>query len=152
MSFQFKALTEDHEWNWIAARAHPLRCADSQGLVAYDDNGIIQAVCVMDSWTPDTCQVHFAIDNKFVIRGGFLNEIARHCFVTCGRKRIFGLVPSNNDRAIRLDRHIGFTEVARVPHGYSEGVDYIVFGMDKADCRWLNSPKTEAEHVKQRAA
>jgi hypothetical protein len=156
MTIYFKPLTEQAEWEWIWERAHPLQCKDTQGLVAHDEKGIIQAIVIYDSWTPDSCQVHFAIDNPMVIRRGFLNEGFGHAFNTCGRKRIFGLIPANNDRAHKLDLHIGFREVARIPHGYSQDVDYIVVGMEKEDCRWLDNPQTDADHVKalrqQRAA
>ena len=140
----FKPMTEKHEWDWVWERAHPLACKDTQGIVAVNDKGSIQAVAVFDSWTPDACSVHYAIDNPIVIRRGFLNEIARHLFITCGRVRIFGLVPSNNEKALKLDLHIGFKEVARVPHGYSQGVDYIVVCMEKRDCRWLPEQLREA--------
>ena len=108
------------------------------------DNDIIQAIAVFDSFTVDACSVHFAIDNPFVIKHGFLNEIARHLFIQCGRKRIFGLVPSNNEKALKLDKHIGMEEVARIPDAVKEGVDYIVMRMDKESCRWIEQNKEAA--------
>jgi len=133
----FRPLTEPEEWSWINERAHPIACADSQGIVAYDKRGI-QAICIADSFTVDACSVHFAIDSPFVIRAGFFNEICRHLFIACGRKRIFGLVPAHNEKALKLDLHIGFREVARIPDAYAEGIDYIVIRMDRDDCRWLD--------------
>lgn len=133
----FKPLTRDDEWNWIRARARPVRCEDSQGIVAYDDTQKIAACCVMDSFNTDSCNVHFAIDRPMVIKYGFLHEIARHVFITCNRQRMFGMVPANNEKALRLDQHIGFREVARVPDGYATGVDYVVLRMDRDTCRWL---------------
>ncbi len=140
---KFRALTEPKDWDWVRKRAHPIACEDSGGLVAYDDRGI-QAVCVWDSFTVDACSVHVAIDNPFVIRAGFFMEIARHLFVTCGRERIFGLVPANNEKALKLDLHMGFREVARVPEGYAKDIDYIVMRMDKDTNRWLNKEKRAA--------
>jgi hypothetical protein len=141
---KLKPLTNSTEWEWFAKRTHTIGCADSGGLVAYDEEGVIHAICVWDSFTVDACSVHFAIDNPFVIRHGFLHEIARHVFITCDRKRIFGLVPSTNEKARKLDIHIGFREVARIPDAVKEGVDYIVLRMDKADCRWLSEEMREA--------
>lgn len=149
--YHFKPLTEKYEWDWIFERACPLWCKDTQGIVAYDENGNIQAVTVMDSWTDNACQVHFAIDKPLVIKHGFLNECFRHVFITCKRKRVFGLIPSDNDRAHKLDLHIGFTEVARIPHGYSEEVDYIVVGMPKDECRWLAEHQTVEQRIKRAA-
>jgi hypothetical protein len=79
---KFRPLTEQVEWTWMYERAHQIACEDSQGIVAYDDKDEIQAVAVFDSFTVDACSVHFAIDNPMVIRSGFLNEIARHAFIT----------------------------------------------------------------------
>ena len=139
---EFKPLATEEEWAWVRERAHPIACEDSGGVVAYDDRGI-QAICVWDSFTVDACSVHFAIDNPFVIRAGFFDEVARHLFVTCGRNRIFGLVPADNERAIKLDLHMGFEEVARVPDGYAKDIDYIVMRMDRETSRWL----TELQRV-----
>lgn len=142
---RFKALDTGAEWLWLQLKAGVIACQDSQGIVALDDTGAIAAICVADSFTTDACQVHFAIDRPLVIKYGFLHEIARHLFITCNRKRIFGLVPSDNAKALKLDTHIGFREVARVPDGYAEGVDYVVLRMDRDNCRWI-------EHYQQRAA
>ena len=142
----FKPVTNDTEWKWVWTRAHPMRVKDSQGIVAYDtETNDIKAICVMDSFTPDSCCTHFAIDSPIVIRRGFFHEIAHHIFITCDKKRFFGLLPSNNPKAVKLYKHTGIVEVARIPHGYREGVDYIVLGMDRKQCaRWLNE-----EHLYQ---
>ena len=132
----FKPLDTQAEWDWVRSRAKLIFCEDSQGIVAYDERGI-QAIAAFDSFTVDACNVHFAIDNPFVIRSGFLNEIALHLFIQCGRKRIFGLVPSTNQKALKLDSHIGMKKVAVIPDALAEGVDYVVLRMDKDECRWL---------------
>jgi len=116
----------------------PLRCEDSQGIVAYDDNNKIVAMAVFDGFTVDSCHAHVAITNPLVIRSGFLHEVFCHLFYTCGLKRVFGLVPTNNEKALKFDVKIGFTEVARVPDGFETGVDYAVVRMDKEDCRWIH--------------
>ena len=133
---KFLPLRLPHEWEWVRQRTHVIACEDSQGIVVYDNNGIA-AVAVLDSFTVDGCCVHLAIDNPLAIRHGLFSEVARHAFHACGRKRVFGLVPSNNEKALKLDRHIGFTEVARIPNAVAEGVDYIVMCMEKSECRWL---------------
>jgi hypothetical protein len=137
MTIMFKPLSMSHEWSWFKERTHVIACEDSQGIVAIDETGRIHAIAAFDSFTVDACNVHMAIDNPFVLRHGFLNEIGRHLFHACGRKRIFGLVPANNKKALKLDKHIGMHEVARVPDAVAEGIDYIVMRMDKADCRWI---------------
>jgi hypothetical protein len=137
---KFKPLTENYEFAWMDKRARPIRCEDTQGIMAYDDHGKIIACAVFDQFTVDSCYVHLAIDNPLCIRAGFLNEIAAHLFITCDIKRVFGLVPSNNRKALNFDLKIGFTEVARIPDGFETGVDYSVMCMNKEDCRWLEQP------------
>ncbi len=134
---QFKPLTTQAEWDWIYNRCHQIRCEDSQGLVGYDKYGEIRCAAVFDSFTVDACSCHFAIGNPMCIRRGFIHEICRHLFIQCGRKRIFGLVPDNNERAYNIDTKIGFTEVARIPNAIMDGVGYRVLCMDKKDCKYL---------------
>lgn len=50
---------------------------------------------------------------------------------------IFGPVAADNDRAIRFNTHLGFEELRRFPSGWAEGIDLVVFGMARKDCRWL---------------
>ena len=135
---KFKPLTRPDEWTWVSERAYPMQAADTQGIVAYDDTtGKIAGIVVMDSWTASGCQAHFAIDNPMCIRRGLFSEVAHHVHVVCGRKYIFGLIPADNDRAYKFDLKMGFKEVARVPDGYAEGVDYIVVRMSREENRWL---------------
>lgn len=140
---RFRALSCEEDWLWFKERTSVIRCEDTIGIVAYDDSGI-KAVCVADSFTVDACCVHFAIDSPIVIRRGFFAEISRHLFVVCRRERIFGLVPANNSKALKLDEHIGFTEAARIPNGFKKGVDTVVLVMEKENCRWLAEEHREA--------
>ena len=132
---KFRAMNAD-DWQWVKEKAHVIQCEDTQGITAYDERGI-QAVAAFDSFTVDACNAHIAIDNPLVIRRGFLCEAFRHLFVTCHRNRVFGLVPSNNDKALKFDEHIGMVEVGRIPNALSEGVDYVVMCMTKDACRWI---------------
>lgn len=140
----FKPMEFHREWEWFKERTAVIPCGDTQGIVAVDDMGRICAVCVFDSFTVDACSVHIAIDRPIVIRHGLFNEIARHAFITCDRKKMFGLVPSTNMRARKLDEHIGFRQVAVIPDAVAEGVDYIVYRLDREGCRWLEPFNAEA--------
>lgn len=132
-----------HEWEWMRKRASVLACEDTQGIVVYQDDEII-AACVADSFTVDACCVHLAIEKPIALRRGFLQEIARHLFITCGRNRIFGFVPSTNTKALKLDKHIGMVEVARIPNALNKGVDIVVLCMEKEACPWLPAQQKEA--------
>ncbi len=133
----FRAMT-DLDWLWIKARAKPIRCEDTQGIMAYEgESGKVLAGCALDSFTVTSCLSHMAIDNPNVLRHGFLQALAWHIFVTCGRTNVMGIVPSTNDRALKFNRHIGFREVSRIPDGYDVGIDYVVMQMTRDECKWL---------------
>jgi RimJ/RimL family protein N-acetyltransferase len=134
---QIKPITDEIEALWARMRTRAKVCEDTEGLVAYDDKKIV-ACAVFDSFTVDACNVHWCIANPFVLRHGFITAICDYAFHERGRERIFGLVPSDNPKALKLDTHIGMHEVARIPDAYAKGIDYIILRMDKSECRWLS--------------
>lgn len=133
----FGQMTTGQEWEWFQSRTKTILCADMKGMVAYNEDRTLVAACVADSFGPDNCNVHMAIDNPMVLRNGFLSLIADWLFIQNNRKRIFGLVPSNNDKALKLNQHIGWREVNRIEDGVAEGIDYIIMRMDRDECTWL---------------
>ena len=139
---QFKPMTEQFEWDWFKEKTHVIRCEDTQGIVAFDERGI-QAMGVFDTWTVDSCCVHLCVDNPTAIRRGLLHELGHYAFNVCGRTHMFGLVPSNNPRALKLNKHIGWCEVTTIPDGICTGVDVVVMRLNKEDCRWIAQPVKE---------
>jgi RimJ/RimL family protein N-acetyltransferase len=134
---RFVPLTTQEQWDWVEKRCNVMRDEFTSGVVAYDDTGKIAAIGVCDSFTVDGCGVHLAIENPLVIRRGFLHECFSYVFNARGRIRAFGVVPANNFKALRFNKHIGFREVARIPDGYATGVDTVIMRMDADDNRWV---------------
>lgn len=62
---------------------------------------------------------------------------------------VIGLVPSGNEEALRLNRHLGFKVEAVLEGGHPDG-SLILMVMRKSECRWLNmkqrKPDGEALH------
>ncbi len=139
---KFRMIENGSDWQWFQSRTHVIRCEDTQGIVAYDDDGIT-AMCVADSFSVDSCNVHFAVDSVWAIRNGLFTVFADWVFDYLDKKRMFGLVPDNNAKAIRLDKKIGFREVTRVPDAICDGIGYIVMRLDKDDCRWRTKYEQE---------
>lgn len=141
---KFKFMETAEEWLWFKSRTSVILCEDSEAIIAVDDEGEIAAMVVFDTWTPSSVNVHMAVENPMAIKHGIFEQVAIHAYVTRGKKRLFGLVPSNNFKAMKLDMHIGFQEVARVPDAVDDGVDYVIMRLDKEDCRWLPKEHREA--------
>ncbi len=129
---------EGYTDEWLLAQEHiGVRwCEDTRGIVAVSAAGEVVGVCVFDTWTKGSVQVHIWISNPFAIKAGFLTEIANFAYGAGGVESLIGLVPADNQKALNFDRKIGFTEVARIRDGHAQGVDTVVLEMRRADCRW----------------
>lgn len=133
----FYGLNMQRDWHWIAPRLRLKTTEDTKGIVSVNDKGEYDAVCVLNSWSPNSVQAHICIENPFVIRQGFLHEIADFVFNTCERGIMLGPVPGDNEEALKFDKHIGFEEVYRIKDGFDHGVDYVLMEMRRENCRWL---------------
>jgi len=123
-------------WRWLEARAKPIRCEDTTGFIALRGNKIVGAVA-FDSWAPNSCLAHIAIEDPFVLRHGFLELAFDFAFHHAGRGIILGMTPANNERALRFNRKIGFQEIYRLKDGYQTGIDYVAQEIRRENCRWL---------------
>lgn len=145
MNVAFVAMDMKTQLPWAQSVLGVKWCEDTQGIVAIDrDTQAPLGLCVMDSWTHTSVQIHIAIMRPMVLRHGFLEEIADHVFNRCGRDIMIGLVPSNHEKALKLDKHIGFTETYRVKDGFDRGIDYVVMELRREDCRWLKNDGQES--------
>lgn len=138
MNLQFYPLKISEDWALAKQRIDLLLVEDSKGIVAKNENMEIQAMAIFDTWTHNSVQVHMIIENPMVLRHGFLTEIADYVFYTCERGILYGLVPSNNEKALKLDKHIGFSEICRLKDAVMKGIDMVILELRKEDCRWLS--------------
>jgi|TARA_R110001606_G_scaffold186476_2_gene334014 hypothetical protein len=142
--FTFKQIDTPLEKMWAKNRTRAIICEDTQGIIAYD-NQKFAACALFDSFTVESCNVHLAIINPFVLRHGFLNAVCDHVFDVCKRERIFGLVPSDNRKALKFNKHIGMTEMHTIKDAIKKDVHYVVMQMNKKDCVWRSNPATNKE-------
>lgn len=110
--------------------------ADTRGIIAFKGDKIAAAVAVHD-WTPNACFMHWIIEDPMAIRHGLFQKVADWIFNETGRGIIYGKITHTNSKSIRLAKHIGFEQIARLKDGFKEGVDFLVFEMKKENCRWL---------------
>lgn len=131
----FVPLQEQH-FRWIHRRTGIIHVSDVKG-IAVELNGKIIGVCACDSWTATSVQIHIAIDNPICLKNNrFQNEVFDYIFNQAGRQIAIGLVPANNEKALRFDRKIGFTESCRIRDGYEMGIDLVIMTLHKSE--WSN--------------
>ena len=142
MKLRIAALSPN-DWEWVCEQVPILLVEDTSGLVGFDDEtGERVCAAVFDNWTNTSVQTHMMLTNPMALRHGFMEFCTDFMFNDQGKKVAYGLVPSDKEKAIKFNNHLGFSEVMRFEDGYDDGIDYIVMEMKQADCKYLPEPNT----------
>lgn len=132
MNVKFYGFDFERDWRMVADKLGIRWVDDTKGILAVADNGVV-AGCIMNNWTWNAVQVHFWIDSPMVLRHGFLEEVSHYVYDVAERGLMIGMVPADNEEALKLDRHIGFTELCRIPGGYMYDIDYVMLTLSKEE-------------------
>jgi hypothetical protein len=116
-------------------------CGDLQALFWANKENQIEWVIGYTAFIGKTCQMHMVN-----LKGGYtpkelLKAAFDYPFNQCGIEKTFGLVNSNNEKAMEYDQKLGFKEIMRFDKLHDDGGDIVVFEMNKADCRWIKERK-----------
>ena len=134
----FRRMQTDKDWEDVNRLLPILRVEDTTGIVAVNSEGVLVAACVMDNWTENSVQCHLLLDDISVIRYGFLDLCFDFIFNRNGRKVMYGLVPGNNSKALKLNKHLGFTEKCRFEGAFEDNVDYVIMELKKENCKYIS--------------
>lgn len=138
MIINYRNIQSEDDWNWISKRADPTLTENTKGIVAVDTKvDRIVAMAVFDTWTHNSVQIHWAIDNPLILRHGFIQECFNYVFNTCDKGIMLATIPSDNAKSLKLSSHIGLDVVHTIKDGFNKGVDYILMEMRKENCKWL---------------
>jgi len=116
-------------------------CGDLQALFWVGEENKIEWVIGYTAFIGKTCQMHMVNLKGGYTPKGLLFGAFDYPFNHCKLEKVFGLVDSNNVRAMEYDRKLGFKEAIRFAGMHDSGGDLVVFEMDKADCRWIKERK-----------
>ena len=141
MKLAFRQFSGEHDWGWVQLHLPGLkRVEDTTGIMAVDtETNQTVAGVIMDTWTHNSVCVHQILTNPMVLRHGFFEEVADYVYNHAGRDVMVGMVPADNERALRLDKAIGFVERGRLPDVYAKGVDVVMLTMTKEQCRFWSA-------------
>lgn len=103
--------------------------------IGYVVDDKIKAGCVFNWFTGTNVQMHVAGTGMWA-KKEFINTCFRFAFNKLGVLRVTGLVPVSNEKAIKLNEHLGFKVegTLRMSDGYD---DLLIMGMLKEECRYL---------------
>lgn len=120
---------------WLCQRAG---CCPTTGFRAIEavEGDRILAMVGYDHWTRKSVEMHVAIDD---VRAALPIRLPAfsYPFEEIGLDVVWGRVRSDNERALRLDRALGFREVFRGVGWVDRGVDAVIMEMRRGECRWI---------------
>jgi len=129
-----------YDIDWVSKRLDRIKLPDAKGITAISDSGEILAVCMMDSWTEGSVQLHVAVDNNIALKNyTFISEVFDYIFNVGDRLTALGFVSSENTKALlAFKRRLGFKELARIKDGHKKGIDTVILELRREDCKWIN--------------
>lgn len=107
-------------------------------------NGMIEWVVGFNAFLGKTCQMHVVNLTGKTTPRKLIWAAFHYPFVTCGLEYVFGILNSNNERAVEYDKKLGFTEVNRFHGAHDDGGDIVLLQMKRDDCRWVKELKNAA--------
>ena len=126
-------LNEQSLKDW--AIKHKMPTPDGAHYLGQVLNGEIRAVVVYCGFYGKSCMIHVGSEGQHWATKDFLKEVFNYPFNTLKLKVIIGTVAGSNTKALRLDRHLGFKDVATIPDAHDEG-DLVILEMRPEYCKW----------------
>lgn len=135
MNVEFRAFVYENDWAWIQRICPIVRCEDTSGIMAINsDTNTTVGAFIMDNWTNNSVQCHFVISNPMVLKYGFLETCADYVYNEKNVANVYALVPADNAKAVKLNKHMGYTIIACLDEAFDIGVDYLLMGMKRDNC------------------
>lgn len=131
---QVGAATED-EMLFVCQTLGYIPTFQVRGVAQRGEDGTLEACILYDTWTENSVQVHSYIREGCRPSRLWLREIFRFPFEN-GRDLIIGLTPSYNEKALRFNKHIGFTVKYVQKDGFAKGVDNVLQEIRESECKW----------------
>lgn len=101
-----------------------------------EDTGEVVGMVGFDRWTDNAVELHVWFSKPNALRA-LLTPAFQFAFEQNGKGVALGVVGSLNSRALEMDKHLGFEEVARIKDGKAPGEDLVLLQLRKENCKWL---------------
>jgi hypothetical protein len=119
-----------------------LRADDAARYICWKDSPGRMSWCVaFESWLGKSARIHMArhpLSHPYVPRK-LIKEVFSYAFNFAQLEVLLGVVSSKDWHVLRLDRWLGFKEVARLPGVHEDGGDIVLLTLWKSDCRFLEN-------------
>jgi RimJ/RimL family protein N-acetyltransferase len=124
---------------WVCERAGGTWIPGRGSAIGLERDGEIVAGVLYEDYNGANVVMHVASDGTAQwMTPEYLRQCFEYPFKQLGCKRVTGIVPSSNERALRFDERLGFRVEATLKAAHPDG-DLIVLSMRRDQCRWLRS-------------
>jgi RimJ/RimL family protein N-acetyltransferase len=106
----------------------------------HENSSGITAVVVYNQYIPPTSiDIHVVAspDGRRWLTRPFLVAVFRYPFEQLGVRRVTARIGANNHKAKRFLESLGFTHEGTIRQGWEPGIDLLIFGLLKGECRFL---------------
>lgn len=122
-------------YDWLNQRVGLAWSTDFTAIGRVKDGEII-GVVGYNNFTGTACQMHMAGEGGRWMNRHFLDQAFWYPFVALKLAMVFGVVPSGNQTALKIDLKLGFKQLMYIPGAHPDGgLHYLQ--MTRADCRWI---------------
>jgi RimJ/RimL family protein N-acetyltransferase len=121
----------------IATAMKAVYNSSSETVISRSERGRLYGGCIFSDYTGTSVCMHIAGFTPTWINRDMIAVCFRYAFNQLHSKVIIGRVASTNVKALKLDLHLGFREVARIKDAVPDG-DIIILELRREDCKWLN--------------
>ena len=123
------------DFSWLTGRTGVEFTPAARGMVQTRDEKIAGMVAC-DLWGGTSAQVHVAATSAAGCRT-LAREFFGWAFGEAKREVLIAIVASSNKPCLRLIQFFGFQGKHVICDGFQIGVDFVLFEMRRADCKWL---------------
>jgi len=124
---------------WVEEGVNTTLTHKAQAIGLWDGEKLIAAVAY-DEFSGTNIFAHQRIEGR--VTREFWWAVFSYPFEDLGCNRITGYVQETNEKAVKLNKKMGFVEEARLKGAAHDGTDMVAMVMWKKDCRMLNWRRT----------
>jgi RimJ/RimL family protein N-acetyltransferase len=119
---------------WLCERIGYMPTPHLRCIANVTPEGRILGVVGFDGFNGSSAQMHVAGEGNWVCKD-LIRATFEYAFDVAGLKVLLGFVSSDNARALRFNRHVGFIEIARIADGHPAG-ELVVMELRREKCRF----------------
>lgn len=111
---------------------------ENYAAIGLESDGKLIAGVVFDNKHQAAMQMHVASDgSRHWMTPAYMAACFGYAFNQEKVNLLVGLVRADNVDAQRFDEHLGFKKRGQLPQACTDGMDLIVYGMLKSECRYI---------------